>query len=74
MLHLQFIKNNQQIENRLLMHDNVHDFDLLPTPQFFAYGFQNVTIEVDANLASHQTHKRKIEELGVGQSHGHHHS
>ena len=37
-------------------------------------GFQNVTIEVDANLASHQTHKRKIEELEVGQSHGHHHS
>ena len=33
------------------------------------YGFQNVTIEVDANLASHQTHKRKIEELEVGQSH-----
>ena len=30
------------------------------------YGFQNVTIEVDANLASHQTHKRKIEELEVG--------
>ena len=39
MLHLQFIKNNQQIEKRLLMNDNVHDFDLLPTPQFFAYGF-----------------------------------
>ena len=39
MLHLQFIKNNQQIENRLLMNDDVHDFDLLPTPQFFAYGF-----------------------------------
>ena len=38
------------------------------------YDFQNVTIEVDANLASHQTHKRKIEELGVGPSHGHHHS
>ena len=38
------------------------------------YGFQNVTIEVDANLASHQTHKRKIEELEVGQSHGHYHS
>ena len=38
------------------------------------YGFQNVTVEVDANLASHQTHKRKIEELEVGQSHGHHHS
>ena len=30
------------------------------------YGFQNVTVEVDANLASHQTHKRKIEELEVG--------
>ena len=38
------------------------------------YGFQNVTIEVDSNLASHQTHKRKIEELEVGQSHGHYHS
>ena len=38
------------------------------------YGFQNVTVEVDANLASHQTHKRKIEELEASQSHGHHHS
>ncbi len=38
------------------------------------YGFQNVTIEVDTNLASHQTHKRKIEELEVGQSHGHYYS
>ena len=38
------------------------------------YGFQNVTVEVDANLASHQTHKRKIEGLEVGQNHGHHHS
>ena len=38
------------------------------------YGFQNVTIEVDANLASHQTHKRKIEELEASQRHGHHHS
>ena len=38
------------------------------------YGFQNVTIEVDANLASHKTHKRKIEELETSQSHGHHHS
>ena len=38
------------------------------------YGFQNVTIEVDANLANHQTHKRKIEELEVGQSHGHYHA
>ena len=38
------------------------------------YEFQNVTIEVDANLASHQTHKRKIEELEASQSHEHHHS
>ena len=38
------------------------------------YGFQNVTVEVDANLASHQTHKRKIEELEASQSHEHHHS
>ena len=37
-------------------------------------GVQNITIEVDANLASHQTHKRKIEGLEVGQSHRHHHS
>ena len=38
------------------------------------YGFQNVTIEVDANLASHHTHNRKIEELEASQRHGHHHS
>ena len=36
-------------------------------------GFQNITIEVDADLASHRAHKRKIEELEVGQSHGHEH-
>ena len=39
MLHLQFIKNNQQMENRLFMNDDVHDFDWLPAPQFVAYGF-----------------------------------
>ena len=36
-------------------------------------GFQNITIEVDADLATHQGHKRKIEELEVSQSHGHEH-
>ena len=36
-------------------------------------GFQNITIEVDADLETHQAHKRKIEELEVGQSHGHEH-
>ena len=36
-------------------------------------GFQNVTIEVDEDLATHQAHKRNIEELEVSQSHGHDH-
>lgn len=36
-------------------------------------GFQNVTIEVDEDLATHRAHKRKIEELEVSQSHGHNH-
>ena len=36
-------------------------------------GFQNITIEVDADLETHQAHKRKIEELEVSQSHGHEH-
>ena len=36
-------------------------------------GFQNISIEVDADLASHQVHKRKIEELEVDKSHEHHH-
>ena len=38
-------------------------------------GFQNITIEVDADLETHQAHKRNMEELEVGQSHGqeHHH-
>ena len=38
-------------------------------------GFQNVTIEVDEDLATHRAHKRNIEELEVGQNqgHGHHH-
>ena len=30
------------------------------------FGFQNITIEVDADLETHQAHKRKIEELEVG--------
>ena len=34
-------------------------------------GFQNVTIEVDEDLATHRAHKRKIEELEVDQGHGH---
>lgn len=36
-------------------------------------GFQNVTIEVDADLATHRAHKRNIEELEASQSHGHDH-
>ena len=36
-------------------------------------GFQNVTIEVDEDLAIHRAHKRKIEELEASQSHGHDH-
>lgn len=36
-------------------------------------GFQNVTIEVDEDLATHRAHKRKIEELEASQSHGHNH-
>lgn len=37
------------------------------------YGFQNITIEVDADLATHQVHKRNMEELEASQSHGHDH-
>jgi cation diffusion facilitator family transporter len=36
-------------------------------------GFQNVTIEVDEDLATHRSHKRNIEELEASQSHGHDH-
>lgn len=36
-------------------------------------GFQNITIEVDEDLATHRAHKRNIEELEVSQSHGHNH-
>ena len=36
-------------------------------------GFQNVTIEVDEDLATHRAHKRKSEELEASQSHGHDH-
>ena len=36
-------------------------------------GFQNITIEVDADLETHQAHKRKVEELEVNKSHEHHH-
>ena len=36
-------------------------------------GFQNITIEIDADLASHQTPKRNMEELEAVQNHGHEH-
>ena len=36
-------------------------------------GFQNITIEIDADLASHQTHKRNMEELEAVQNHRHEH-
>ena len=36
-------------------------------------GFQNVTIEVDEDLATHRAHKRNIEELEASQHHGHDH-
>ena len=36
-------------------------------------GFQNVTIEVDEDLATHRAHKRNIEELETDQGHGHDH-
>ena len=37
------------------------------------YGFQNITIEVDADLASHQVHKRNMAELEESHDHDHHH-
>lgn len=37
-------------------------------------GFQNITIEVDADVATHQAHKRNMAELETSQSHGHDHS
>ena len=36
-------------------------------------GFQNITIEVDEDLATHRAHKRNIEELEADQNHGHDH-
>ena len=36
-------------------------------------GFQNITIEVDADLATHQAHKRNMEEIEAVQSHGYEH-
>ena len=36
-------------------------------------GFQNVTIEVDEDLATHRAHKRNIEELEVESDREHHH-
>ena len=36
-------------------------------------GFQNVTIEVDEDLATHRAHKRNIEELEVESEQEHHH-
>ena len=37
------------------------------------YGFQNITIEVDADLVTHQAHKRNMEEIEAVQSHGYEH-
>lgn len=36
-------------------------------------GFQNITIEVDADVASHQVHKRNMVELEASHNHDHHH-
>ena len=36
-------------------------------------GFQNITIEVDADLESHQAHKRNITELEASHDQNHHH-
>lgn len=36
-------------------------------------GFQNVTIEVDEDIATHQSHKRNIEELEAESDQEHHH-
>ena len=36
-------------------------------------GFQNVTIEVDEDLATHRAHKRNIEELEAESEQEHHH-
>lgn len=35
-------------------------------------GFQNITIEVDADVASHQVHKRNMVELEASHDHDHH--
>lgn len=37
-------------------------------------GFQNVTIEVDADVATHQAHKRNMAELETNRNYGHDHS
>ena len=36
-------------------------------------GFQNITIEVDADLETHQAHKRNIAELEASHDQNHHH-
>ena len=36
-------------------------------------GFQNVTIEVDADVATHQAHKRNMAELEANRNYRHHH-
>lgn len=37
-------------------------------------GFQNITIEVDADVATHQAHKRNMAELETNRNYGHDHS
>ena len=37
------------------------------------YGFQNITIEVDADLVTHQAHKRNMEEIEAVQRYEHEH-
>ena len=37
------------------------------------YGFQNITIEVDADLVTHQAHKRNMKEIEAFQKHEHEH-
>ena len=36
-------------------------------------GFQNITIEVDADVATHRAHKRNMAELEASHNHDYHH-
>ena len=67
------------LENNAIVHVCLKEIEQMETCKEFIRnllkdcGFQNITIEVDADLETHQAHKRNIAELEASHDQNHHH-